>query len=102
MSTNTATEPLSTVESTTSAATTAAPYCDIDTCQKFAILILDLEQKVNNLTHGFGILQNQNEELRIENQEIKAENAALREDVSQLQGIDIIIGTLSFHRKWVP
>ena len=51
---------------------------------------MDLEQKVNNLTHGFGILQNQNEELKIENQEIKAENEALREDVSQLQGTDMI------------
>ena len=51
---------------------------------------MDLEQKFNNLTHGFAILQNQNEELKIENQEIKAENEALREDVSQLQGIDMI------------
>ena len=72
------------------AETTTAPYCGIDTCQNLALLILDLEQKFNNLTHGFAILQNQNEELKIENQEIKAENEALREDVSQLQGIDMI------------
>ena len=52
------------------------------------MLILDLEKKVNNLTYGFAILQNQNEELKTENQEIKAENKALREDVSELQGID--------------
>ena len=77
-----------TIESTTNEFTTTAPYCGADTCQNLAMLILDLEKKVNNLTYGFGILQNQNEELKIENQEIKAENKALREDVSELQGMD--------------
>ena len=76
-----------TVESTTNDCTTMAPYCDADTCQNLAMMILDLEKKVNNFTYGFASLQNQNEELKIENQEIKAENKALREDVSELQGM---------------
>ena len=77
----------------TAATTTAAPYCDAEKCERHSILILDLEQKVNDLTKGFEILQTQNDELKSENEEIKAElgelkteNKDLRDDVTHLQG----------------
>ena len=82
-----------TAATTTAATTTAAPYCDAEKCERHSVLILDLEQKVNDLAKGFETLQTQNDELKSENEEIKAEigelkteNNDLRDDVTHLQG----------------
>ena len=76
--------------------TTASPYCDAQKCERHSVLILDLEQKVNDLAEGFEILQTQNDELKSENDEIKAEiselkteNKDLRDDVTHLQGLGL-------------
>ena len=81
--------------------TTAAPYCDAQKCEIHSALILDLEQKVNDLAKGFEILQTQNDELKSENGEIKTEigelkteNKDLRDDVTHLQGFGLLGQTI--------
>ena len=81
--------------------TTAAPYCDAHKCEIHSALILDLEQKVNDLAKGFEILQTQNDELKSENGEIKTEigelkteNKDLRDDVTHLQGFGLLGQTI--------
>ena len=81
--------------------TTASPYCDAQKCERHSVLILDLEQKVNDLAEGFEILQTQNDELKSENDEIKAEiselkteNKDLRDDVTHLQGLGLPCQTI--------
>ena len=84
----TITWPVETITSTTAAAetTTSSLYCAADKCDRHSIFIYDLEQKVNNLTRGFEILQNKVVVLEDENLKLKAENEVLKDDVKELQG----------------
>ena len=66
--------------------TTSSLYCAADKCDRHSLFIYDLEQKVNNLTRGFEILQNKVVVLEDENLKLKAENEVLKDDVKELQG----------------
>ena len=97
--TSAATWPSETTTTASVETTISSLYCAADKCDRHSLFIYDLEQKVNNLTRGFEILQNQVEILtddneRItsdlevleeENLELKRENEILRENVKELQ-----------------
>ena len=72
--------------STSTAATTTASslYCGADKCDRHAIFIYDLEQKVNNLTRGFEILQNQNQQLQNDTRDLRSEIEILKDDNEDL------------------
>ena len=79
--------------STSTAATTitSSLYCGADKCDRHAIFIYDLEQKVNNLTRGFEILQNQNQQLQEDTSDLRSEVEILKDDNEDLNRENRII-----------
>ena len=70
---------------TTGPTTTASSlYCDADKCDRHTILIYDLKQKVNFLTQGFEILQNQNQQLQNDTRDLRSELDVLKDDNEDL------------------
>ena len=64
----------------TATTTASALYCDADKCDRHAVLIYDLEQKVNFLTQGFEILENQNQQLQNATHDLRTELDVLKDD----------------------
>ena len=74
-----------TTAKTTGPATTASSmYCGANKCDRHAVLIYDLEQKVNFLTQGFEILQNQNQLLQNDTRDLRSELDVLKDDNEDL------------------
>ena len=84
--TSAATWPSETTTTASVETTISSLYCAADKCDRHSLFIYDLEQKVNNLTRGFEILQNKVVVLEDENLKLKAENEVLKDDVKELQG----------------
>ena len=76
--------PTTTAKTTGPATTASSMYCGANKCDRHAVLIYDLEQKVNFLTQGFEILQNQNQQLQNDTRDLRSELDILKDDNEDL------------------